>query len=240
MTEATEALTPTGRLRGALNFGNHLLALPGEPPTGLTVEMAHELAAALGVEVAFTGYDKAADVFEAAGRDVWDICFLANDPVRAARLAFTRPYVALEGCFLVRSDAPARSASEVIAQGLPIATARGSAYSLGLMRVAEAGQIRVYDDGAAARAAFERGEADSLAGIRQRLEEMASAQPEGLRVLEPPFVEIRQAIGTATGRPAAARFLDTWLEGLITSGRLAAMAAPWGLAEAIPDGVGAR
>ena len=123
---------------------------------------------------------------------------------------------------------------------MPIATARGSAYSLGLMRVAEAGQIRVYDDGAAARAAFERGEADSLAGIRQRLEEMASAQPEGLRVLEPPFVEIRQAIGTTTGRPAAARFLDTWLEGLITSGRLAAMAAPWGLAEAIPDGVGAR
>ena len=34
----------------------------------------------------------------------WDICFLAVDPVRAAGIAFTAPYVVIEGVYIVPKD----------------------------------------------------------------------------------------------------------------------------------------
>ena len=34
----------------------------------------------------------------------WDICFLAVDPVRAAGIAFTAPYVVIEGTYIVPKD----------------------------------------------------------------------------------------------------------------------------------------
>src|SRR5260370_39515419 len=101
------ALAPTGTLRAAINYGNSVLAqkdpTTGEP-RGVSVDLARELAGQLGVPVVFVTFDAAGKVFDAAAAGAWDIAFLAVDPTRAALIAFTAPYVIIEGTYLVPSD----------------------------------------------------------------------------------------------------------------------------------------
>ena len=53
-------LAPTGVLRASINLGNPVLAQgTGDEPTGVTVDLAREIAARLGVPVSFTCFDAA-------------------------------------------------------------------------------------------------------------------------------------------------------------------------------------
>src|SRR6516162_4208668 len=100
-------LAPTGRLRAAINFGNSVLAQPdpaGGPPRGVSGELARELAQRLGVGIDYVTFDAAGKVFDALKEGLWDIAFLAVDPVRAQGIAFTAPYVVIEGVYLVPKD----------------------------------------------------------------------------------------------------------------------------------------
>lgn len=233
IAQARQELAPKGRLRAALNFGNNFLAKAGDPPSGLTVEISRKLAAALGVEPLFVPYPKAVDVFESVARKEWDICFLANDPIRAAQIAFTRPYVELDGSFMVRAGSELQTSHDVGRAPIRVATGRGSAYSLGLARVKGQALVRDYETGAEAMAAFLAGDADCLAAIGGNLRDYAAQNP-GFRVLAPPFVTISQAIGTQKEFRAGAAFLEAWLSDTLASGAMVEMARPFALAEAIP------
>src|SRR5215470_14423194 len=105
--DLVKELAPTGRLRTAINFGNTVLAQPdpaGGSPRGVSAELARELARRLGVGIDYVAFDAAGKVFEALKAGLWDIAFLAVDPVRAAGIAFTAPYVVIEGVYLVPKD----------------------------------------------------------------------------------------------------------------------------------------
>src|SRR5215212_11101818 len=94
-----------GRLRAAINFGNPVLAqrdpATGEP-RGVSVDLARELGQRLGVPVDLVTFDAAGKAFAALQSGACDVGFLAIDPARAADLAFTAPYVVIEGTYLVR------------------------------------------------------------------------------------------------------------------------------------------
>ena len=97
-------LAPTGKLRAAINFGNGVLAQKGKDgePQGVTADLSRELAKRLGVEVSFVTFEAAGKVFEAAKAGAWDIGFVAIEPVRAADIEFTAPYVFIDGTYMVR------------------------------------------------------------------------------------------------------------------------------------------
>src|SRR5690349_22702815 len=99
MTVATD-LAPTGILRASINLGNPVLAR-GTPddPAGVTVDIAREVAARLDLPVEFVCFDAARKSFEAMTTGRADICFLAIEPAREAEVAFTEPYVVIEGVF---------------------------------------------------------------------------------------------------------------------------------------------
>lgn len=103
---ARSELAPTGKLRAAINFGNPVLAqkdpASGEP-RGLSVDLAHELGRRLGVPVELITYDAAGRVFDALKKGAGDVAFLAIDPARATEIAFTAPYVVIEGIYLFRA-----------------------------------------------------------------------------------------------------------------------------------------
>jgi polar amino acid transport system substrate-binding protein len=100
-------LAPTGTLRASINLGNIVLA-QGTPdnPSGVTPELARELGKRLGVPVALTCFDGAGKAFEAMKAGKVDIVFLAIEPVRAAEIEFTAPYVIIEGVYMVPKDSP--------------------------------------------------------------------------------------------------------------------------------------
>ena len=98
-------LAPTGKLRAAINFGNPVLATRDEStgqPTGVSVDLARELARRLGVPVELVTFPAAGKVTDALKSGVWDVAFLAIDPVRAAEISYTPPYVVIEGAYMFR------------------------------------------------------------------------------------------------------------------------------------------
>jgi ABC-type amino acid transport substrate-binding protein len=153
-------LAPTGKLRAAINFGNGVLAQKGKDgePQGITADLSRELAKRLGVEVVFVTFEAAGKVFDAAKAGSWDIGFVAIEPVRAAPIDFTAPYVIIDGTYMVRKDSPLKEVDDVDKPGIKIAVGLGSAYDLYLTRtiknatlVARQGRRRQGDDRALAQ-----------------------------------------------------------------------------------------
>lgn len=220
-------LAPGGRLRFALNHGNVVLVRRGvtdDTPTGISVDLARELARRLGAAPIFVHYDRAGDVTASASRDEWDVCFLAIDPLRAREIAFTEPYVAIEGNFLVPQDLLAATVADVDRASVKVGVTKGSAYALYLLREAKGAEIVEFPTNADATAALVSGKVDAIAGVRQAMEQFAAAHT-GYRLVAEPFMSIRQAMGAKAGRPLAAAYLQSFVAEMKRSGFVAASLA---------------
>ena len=187
-------LAPTGTLRASINLGNPVLAQgTPEAPSGVTVDIARELARRLGVPVSFQCFDAARKSFEALRTGAADVAFLAVEPARAAEVEFTAPYVLIEGVYAVAADSPIRTADDVDRTGVRVGVKEGSAYDLFLTRTLENAEVVRGADGIDA---FRELGLEVAAGIRQPLTRHVAADP-GLRLVEPRFMQIRQAVAIA-------------------------------------------
>ena len=212
-------LAPTGTLRAAVNLGNPVLAhgTPDEPG-GVTVDIAREVAARLGVPVELGCFDAARKSFEALTSGAADLCFLAIEPARAAEVAFTAPYVLIEGVYVVAQDSPFTSPADVDRPDVRVGVKQGSAYDLYLTRTLRQATIVRGEDGVTA---FETQGLEVAAGIRQPMTAYTAAHP-GTRVLPERFMEIRQAVGTTPDRrPETIAFLRELVEELKANGFVA-------------------
>ena len=222
--DVVKDLAPTGKLRAAINLGNMVLAqkdaASGELG-GVTVDLARELGRRLAVPVELVPFDAAGKVFDALKSGAWDIAFLAIEPVRAAEISFTAPYVIIEGVYMVPADSPLQAVADVDREGVRIAVNKGSAYDLYLTRTLK-------------HATLVRGESgtdlllndklEAAAGVKQPLVEFAKTNPK-VRIMPGRFMEIRQAMGTPrvrlAGRDAAPRYLHAFVEEMKASGFVA-------------------
>ena len=69
-------LAPEGVLRVAINLGNPVLAAGGpDDPSGVTVDLAHEIAGRLGVQARFECFDAARNAFAALYAGAADLGF---------------------------------------------------------------------------------------------------------------------------------------------------------------------
>ena len=109
-------------------------------------------------------FDAAGKVFEALKRGVWDIAFLAVEPVRAAEIDFTAPYVLIEGTYMVPKDSALKKIEDVDKAGVRIAVATGSAYDLYLTRTIKNATLVRAPTGPEAMAMFVR---DKLEAVRR-------------------------------------------------------------------------
>ena len=217
-------LAPTGKLRAAINFGNGVLAQKGKDgePQGISVDLSRELAKRLGVEVVFVTFEAAGKVFEAAKAGSWDIGFVAIEPVRAALIEFTPPYVIIDGTYMVRNDLPLKEVDDVDKPGIKIAVGLGSAYDLYLTRtIKNATLVRAKVGGGKAMIElWLNDKLDAAAGVRQQLEAYAKDHAD-VRIMSGAFQEIKQAMGTPKGRTAGAAYLAKFVEEMKASGFVA-------------------
>lgn len=199
--DLSRELAPTGTLRASINLGNPVLAQgTADDPVGVSVDLARELGARLGVPVELVCFDAARDSFDAMVSGRADLCFLAVDPAREESVAFTAPYAVIEGVFAVADDSDLASSGDVDRPGVRIGVKAGSAYDLFLTRtLAHAEVVR----GSEGTAVFVEQDLDVAAGIRVPVTDFVAGRP-GLRVLEPQFMEIRQAVGIPRSRSDAA------------------------------------
>jgi polar amino acid transport system substrate-binding protein len=219
MTSVRAELAPSGVLRASINLGNPVLAQgTPEEPAGVTVDIAREIARRLEVPVELICFDAARKSFEALTTGQADICFLAIEPARAGEVAFTAPYVIIEGVFAVRRESGLAGVADVDRDGVRIGVKRGSAYDLYLTRTLQHATIVRGDEGVDV---FLAEGLEAAAGIRQPISQFVAGNPE-FRVIEERFMEIRQAVGTTkTRHPETVAYLHAVVEDLKASGFVA-------------------
>jgi polar amino acid transport system substrate-binding protein len=219
-SDVVKDLAPTGRLRVAINLGNVVLAqkdtATGELK-GITVDLARELGRRLDVPVEFIPFDAAGKAFEALKAGGLDIVFLAIEPVRAAEVAFSPPYVIIEGVYMVPQDSPLKTIADVDRDGVRVAVNKGSAYDLFLTRTLKHARLV---RGASGIDLFTTDKLDAAAGVKQPLVAFAKQHPD-VRIIDERFMEIRQAMGTPKGRDIGAGYLKSFVEEMKTNGFVA-------------------
>ena len=140
---------------------------------------------------------------------------MAIEPARETEVAFSAPYLTIEGVFLVKRDAAFSSESDVDRPGVTIGVKEGSAYDLYLSRTIEHATVVRGTDGTDV---FVEQGLDVAAGIRQP---MTSFVGDGAayRLLEPAFMQIRQAVGVRRDRhPETIAFVADTVRDLVNSG----------------------
>jgi len=207
-------LAPTGALRASINLGNPVLAAgTPEEPSGVTVVLAREIAARLGVEVEFLCFGAAKDSVAAISDGRADVGFLAIDPGRP--LSFTAPYVLIEGVYVVSDDSTIEATDDVDAAGILVGVKEGSAYDLHLTRTLQHAHIERGPEGIDV---YVERHLDVGAGIRQPMTAWVATNP-GHRVVEPAFMQIRQAVAVPQERAeSSVAWLCTLVDELVDSG----------------------
>lgn len=226
------AFTPAGKLRASINLGNPILAgtdpVSGEP-TGVSVDLARAFAARLGVQLELVVFDAAGKSVHAVSDEQADFGFFAVDPLRGEKIAFTEPYVLIEGYYLVPDASPIRTNADVDQPHHRVAVGKGSAYDLFLTReLKNAKIVRAPTSPTVVRTFLEQG-LEVAAGVKQQLEADARLAP-GLRLLDERFMVIRQAMGVPKSRGAAAAdVLSAFVEDMKASGFVANALARHGI-----------
>ena len=226
------AFTPTGKVRASINLGNPILANrdpeSGEP-VGVSIDLARAFAKRLDVELELVVFATAGKSVEAINEERADFGFFAIDPLRGEKIAFTAPYVLIEGFYLVRDDSPLRTNAEVDQPHHRVAVGKGSAYDLFLTRELKAAQIVRASSSPAVMQTFLEQNLEVAAGVKQQLEADARKTP-GLRLFDERFMVIQQAMGTPKSRgEAAAAALHAFVEEMKASGFVAESLARHGI-----------
>lgn len=234
MTSSSEfrtAIAPLGRLRAAINVGNPILARLGADgtPEGVSIDLARRLAGQLGLPLELVVFDAAGKSVEAVTREAADFGFFAVDPVRGAGIAFTAPYVLIEGAYLVRDASALTDNAQVDVPGHRVVVGQGSAYDLYLTRELRQAQIVRSPTSPTVVDTFLAEKAEVAAGVKQQLQADA-ARHAGLRLLPGRFMVIQQAMGCPKSRaPIAAQGLAAFVEEAKASGFVAEALARHGI-----------
>ena len=219
-TDLLSAFAPTGRLRASINVGNPILAKrePGDQASGVSVDLARALAAQLALDLELVVFDSAGESVQAVTDEQADVGFFAIDPKRGQEIAFTDPYVLIEGYYLVPEASAIQANDQVDQPGLRIAVGKGSAYDLYLQRTIQNAQLVQAPTSPAVFSFFVENQLEVAAGVKQQLEKDLPNFP-GHRLLPERFMVIRQAMGLPKSRgEMAAAFLTDFVEAQKASG----------------------
>lgn len=217
------AFAPTGKVRAFINLGNPILAGRdvGGAPCGVSVDLASEFAARLGLNLELVVVDAAGKSVDAIVAENADIGFFAIDPKRAAQIAFTPPYVLIEGFYLVKKPSHIKRNADVDIPGIRVVVGAGSAYDLYLTRELKQAEIIRSPTSPTVVDTFIETQAEVAAGVKQQLE-ADSRRIGGLRLLDERFMVIRQAMGVPKSRGAeAAACLARFVEDVKANGFVA-------------------
>lgn len=223
--DARSELAPTGTLRAGMNLGNTLFttkdAATGEL-RGLGVDLMRELAARLGVPLVLVAYPTPGAVADDSKSGAWDVAILAIEPTRAQTIAFSPAITDIEATYVVHGGSALRSAGQVDAPGVRIATPAKAGYELYLTRTLRSATLLRTKGSKAAFDLFNERNADAVAGLRPALLDAMNRMPGGV-LLDDKFMSVNHGLGIPRGRPTAAAeaYLADFAEEMKASGFIA-------------------
>ncbi len=218
--QIVKELAGTGVLRAGINMSNFLLVTgkaDNGDPTGVSPDMAAEVAKRLGVPLQLVPFASPGLLADAVDDNVWDIGNIGAEPQRAEKIAFSAAYCEIEATYLVPAGSPIQSMEEVDKAGVRISVTGRSAYGLWLENNIRNAELVRTDTLDASFDTFVEQKLDVLAGLKPRLLSDVEKLP-GARILEGQFSAVQQAIGTPRKNTAAAKWLADFVEEAKASG----------------------
>jgi len=184
---------------------------------GMQIDLARALAARLGVEALPVEYPTPAEVVEGLKAGTCDVAFLVVDPVRAAAVDFSPPYVERDFTYLVPADSSIRSAADVDQPAVRIAVVRAHASTFALSRIVKQAEMVQVENLDAAFDLLRSGKVHLLASARQDLVKYATRLP-GSRVLKDRYGSSHGAMAVAKGHPGWLAYISEFVEEAKASG----------------------
>ncbi len=220
-------LTPTGKLRAAINMSNFLLVTgkaENGDPIGVSPDMAAEVARRLGVPLQLVPYPNPGALGDDADSGNWDIGNIGAEPQRAEKIAFSAAYCEIEATYLVPAGSQIQTIADVDKPGVRISVTGRAAYGLWLQNNIKHAELVKTDSLDSAYDTFVAENLDVLAGLRPRLISDVEKLP-GARLLDGQFSAVQQAMGTPKKNTEAAKWLAAFVEEAKASGMVASFIA---------------
>jgi len=212
---------PRRALQCVINLGNPLLAhAQGTHIQGISVDIANAWAQETAQDCALIVVQNAREAVELLEEKKADLGFVANDPARAKHLRFTKAYLHIDGCYLVRESSDIKTVTDVDSAQHRVVVGLGSAYDLFLSRHLKEAHIVKAASSDTVVDTFIKEQAQVAAGVKHQLE-MDMRKHKGLRILPGHFMQIQQclAIHQEAGEELLAA-LQAFLNRYIQDGKL--------------------
>ena len=221
---AIKELAPTGKLRVGVLFASvasPLFAVKDKDSgrlRGVTVDLGTELAQRLGVPVELVTYDTTTALTDSAISGAWDVTFLPVTPERQKVVDFGPAYFFFENTYVVASDSPIRSLTDIDRPGVRVVAQEKSTQAVFLGQSLKNATLLIRPGSGEELSEMVRsGKADAFAFGRPFLVGLAAKQPRA-RVLDGSFASFGVAIAVPKGRAAALEYVSGFLEKAKASG----------------------
>ena len=224
---------PTGTLRVTYIATNPVQASvdskTGEV-RGPGAEVARAIAKHLGVPVKITGVAGPAGVLDSLKKGEADMGLLAFDPARAKEVDFSAPYALAQNTYIVPSDSPIKSVTDIDKPGIRVGVTERDAGELYLSRVLKAAEIKRNTTGNldVVTKWLANHDVDAYGTNRQRLTEIAGHNP-GYRLLPDNFYGVEQSVIVPKGHRALLEEVNAVLDDARHNGLVAEAIARSGL-----------
>ena len=186
-------------------------------PIGVSPDIAHELAAMLGVDAKLISYPGPGELADGIASDDWDIGNIAAEAERAKTIQFSIPYCEIQATYLLPAGTAIQAITEVDSPGNRIVVKQRSAYDLWLTENIRHATLVRTDSVDSAFELFVSEQLEVLAGLRPKLIEQQT-QLEDSRLFDESFTAVQQSIGCAHGKAEAAQFINEQIEKWIDTG----------------------
>jgi polar amino acid transport system substrate-binding protein len=194
MQTELKTLAREGDLRVAINTGNRALVQENDGALeGVSPALARRLADEIGASMRPVIYSGAGKVFADAGKDIWDVGFLAIDAMRAEKIAFTRAYVTIEATYAVRAGSRFHDVGDVDTPGVEVLTSTGSAYDMHLTSTLQHANLERSGTPPESFEDFRTGRCDAVAGVRASLARFFDGD-DSVRILPGILTKVEQAM----------------------------------------------
>jgi polar amino acid transport system substrate-binding protein len=212
-------LAGAGKIRAGLSVAP--IMATKDPATGelrgVAVDLAHELATRIGVELVQVLYPRPGAVMSGLQSNAWDVAFLGIDPARAAEADFTPAYMEVDLTYLVPGESSITHIADADKTGVRIAVPRGDLVDIVLGRMLTQATLVRADTVAGAFELLRTGQADVCAEPRPNLLQDQVHMP-GSRVLADRFGVNRVGIAVPKGNSGHLSYFTEFVEEAKASG----------------------
>jgi polar amino acid transport system substrate-binding protein len=219
---AVKEIAPTGKLRVGVVYAPVATAFfvtkdAEGRPHGVTVDLANELAARLGVPTEFMVAPNSGEVTEATSAGALDVAFMPVDDERKTKVDFGPAYYFGESTYLVRPGSDIKTLADVDRAQVRVIGIANTTTIRSATRALKAATIAPVASVTDAMAMMRAGEADAFALSKDSLRPLAATLP-GSRILDQAFHKVGIAIAVPKNRPAALAYASDFMEAAKASG----------------------